>query len=97
MRPIDSSYDTVCGSSIALAESIIDTNDATGGETISYEDWEGLDDLGRDEIRRRLRKRGFNLVDNSCDMVVVSDDDEDETPNNAQDWRIRFVREGVGA
>jgi hypothetical protein len=71
MRPIDSAYDTAAAASTADAEAVLDTDTAQPGETVSYEDWEVLDDLGRDTMRQRLAKRDMGLHDNSCDMVVV--------------------------
>jgi hypothetical protein len=71
MRPIDSAYDTTAAHSAANAEAVLDTDTAMVGETISYEDWEALDDLGRDTMRQRLARRDLTLRDNSCDMVVV--------------------------
>jgi hypothetical protein len=71
MRPINSSYDTAAAASAANAETLLDTDTATVGDTLSYEQWESLDDLARDTMRQRLERRDLSLWDNSCDMVVV--------------------------
>ena len=71
MRPIDSGYDKAAASAAADAEATLDTDTATVGDTISYEEWEALDDMGRDIMRRRLAQRDLALRDNSCDMEVV--------------------------
>jgi hypothetical protein len=71
MRPINSAYDTAAAASAAGAETVLDTETATVGETLSYEQWESLDDMGRDTMRQRLARRDLTLWDNSCDMVVV--------------------------
>jgi hypothetical protein len=71
MRPINSAYDTAAAASDADAEAVLDTDTAMVGETISYGDWEALDDMGRDTMRQRLARRDLTLHDNSCDMEVV--------------------------
>ena len=71
MRPMDSAYDRQSETSSDAAEETIDTDTATVGQTISYDDWEALDDMGRDTIRQRLAQRDLTLHDNSCDMEVV--------------------------
>jgi hypothetical protein len=71
MRPINSAYDTAAAASAADAEEVLDTDTAMVGETISYSDWEALDDMGRDTMRQRLARRDLALHDNSCDMEVV--------------------------
>jgi hypothetical protein len=71
MRPIDSGYDTAAAASAANAETVLDTETATVGDALSYEQWESLDDLGRDTMRQRLEKRDLTLWDNSCGLEVV--------------------------
>ena len=71
MRPMDSAYDRAAAESAADAEATMDTDTATVGDMISYEDWETLDDMGRDTMQQRLAQRDLTLHDNSCDMEVV--------------------------
>ena len=71
MRPCDSAFDRNAAYSAADAEATLDTDTAQVGDTLSYADWEELDDLGRDTMRERLARRALTLHDNSCDMKVV--------------------------
>lgn len=71
MRAVDSAFDNGAAESAEAAEHVIDTAGAQPGDAVEYESWEGLDDMGRDTILRRLAQRDLTLYDDSCEMQVV--------------------------
>ena len=54
-----------------LIEDLEELDSPTVGETVSYEDWEKLEEEGRADIQRWLRTAGLRLHDNGCEMEVV--------------------------